>query len=139
MATLALAGCSTVQKMTPTYQRAQEHTRVLERLQLTTMRYADQYVTRVVEGVNRFQADEVTPEERLMAQSWKVLQAEAIYTDAGGPNPALNTLDILVLATLSRMVIDDAWAQYGPPRPVAPKDTSRSRTQGLGAGTTRAE
>jgi hypothetical protein len=59
--------------MTPSYQRAQERTHMLEQLQLTTMRYADEYRTRVVEGVNRFQAGPVTPEERLLAQNWKVL------------------------------------------------------------------
>jgi len=113
IATVALAGCSTLEKMTPAHQRAQERTHVLEQLQLTTMRYADEYRTRVVEGVNRFQAGAVTPEERLLAQNWKVTQAQAVYIDADGPNPALNTLDIVVLATLSRMVIDDAWKQYG--------------------------
>lgn len=113
VATFGLVGCSTMQKMTPSYQHAQERTHVLEQLQLTTMRFSDEYRTRVVEAVNRFQAGAVTPEERLRAQNWKVLQAQAIYIDADGPNPALNTLDIVVLATLSRMVIDDAWTQYG--------------------------
>ena len=113
IATFALIGCSTLQKMSPSHQRAQERTQELERLQLTTMRYSDQYRTRVVEGVNSFLAGVVTPEERLTAQNWKVLQVEAVYTDAGGPNPALNALDLVVLATLSRMVIDDEWAQYG--------------------------
>ena len=113
VATLALVGCSTMQKMTPSYQHAQQRTQELEQLQLTTMRYADEYRTRVVEAVNRIQDGAVTPEERLAAQNWKVLQAEAVYTDADGPNPALNTLDIVVLATLSRMVIDDTRAQYG--------------------------
>ena len=113
IATFALVSCSTLQKVSPSHQRAQERTRELERLQLTTMRYSDQYRTRVVEGVNSFQSGAVTPEERLTAQNWKVLQVEAVYIDAGGPNPALNALDLVVLATLSRMVIDDEWAQYG--------------------------
>jgi hypothetical protein len=113
VATSALIGCSTMQKMTPSYRHAQERTQALEQLQLTTMRYADEYRTRVVEAVNRIQDGPVTPEERLAAQNWKVLQAQAVYIDADGPNPALNTLDIVVLATLSRMVIDDASAQYG--------------------------
>ena len=113
VATCTLVGCSMIQKMTPSYQHAQERTQVLEQLQLTTMRFADEYRTRVVEGVNRFQQGTITPEQRLLAQNWKVLQAQSIYIDADGPNPALNTLDIVVLATLSRMVIDDAWTQYG--------------------------
>ena len=126
VATCTLVGCSMIQKMTPSYQHAQERTQVLEQLQLTTMRFADEYRTRVVEGVNRFQQGTITPEQRLLAQNWKVLQAQSIYIDADGPNPALNTLDIVVLATLSRMVIDDAWTQRSHPVPA--EDTSRSRT-----------
>lgn len=113
VATLALVGCSTIQEMTPSYKHAQQRTQVLEQLQITTMRYADEYSTRVVEAANRIQAGPITPEERLAAQTWKVLQTQSVYIDADGPNPALNTLDIVVLATLSRMVIEDTRAQYG--------------------------
>ena len=111
--TYILVGCSSFQKMTPSYHRAQERAQTLEQLQLTTMRFSDEYCTRIVEGVNRFQAAARTPEERLKAQRWKVLQCQSVYIDADGPNPALNTLDIVVLTTLSRMVIDDAWTTYG--------------------------
>lgn len=113
VATLALIGCSTIRKMTPSYRHAQQHTQALEELQLATMRYSDEYRTRVVEAVNRIQDGPITPEERLAAQNWKVLQAQAVYIDADGPNPTLNTLDIVVLATLSRMVVDNGRAQYG--------------------------
>jgi hypothetical protein len=37
-------------------------------------------------------------------------QATAAYTIASGPSPVVNAVDIVVLATLSRMVIDDAWS-----------------------------
>jgi hypothetical protein len=110
--TCLLASCSTLEKMTPAYKHAQERHRVLERLQLDTMRFADEYRTRVVGAVNQIQATEVTPEERLLLQTWKVTQVEAVYIDADGPNPALNALDIVVLASLSRMVIDDVGRQY---------------------------
>jgi len=113
VAAFVLVSCSTLQKMTPSYKHAQERAQLLEQLQLTTMRFSDEYRTRVVEAATRFQASARTPEERLVAQRWKVLQAEAVYIDADGPNPALNVLDIVVLATLSRMVIDDAWTDYG--------------------------
>lgn len=112
LTTYILLGCSSFQKMTPSYKHAQERTQTLEELQLTTMRFSDEYCTRIVEGANRFQVA-ATPEERLAAQRWKVLQCQSVYIDADGPNPALNTLDIVVLATLSRMVIDDAWTRYG--------------------------
>jgi hypothetical protein len=77
------------------------------------MRFADEYRTRVVGAVDQIQATDVTPEERLLLQTWKVTQVEAVYIDAAGPNPALNSVDIVVLATMSRMVIDDVDRQYG--------------------------
>jgi hypothetical protein len=75
---------------------------MLQRLQLDTMRFSDEYRTRVVGAVNQIQATEVTPEQRLLLQTWKVTQVEAVYIDATGPNPALNSVDIVVLAALSR-------------------------------------
>ena len=108
-----LAGCKTLQEMTPAHKRAQERTQTLEQLQLSTMRFSDEYCTRIVEAASRFQATAAIPEERLLAQRWKVTQCQSVYIDADGPNPALNTLDIVVLATLSRMAIDDTWTTYG--------------------------
>lgn len=113
VAMLALIGCSTIKEMTPSYRHAQQRTEALEQLQLDTMRYSDEYRTRVVEAVNRIQDGPITPAERLAAQNWKVLQAQAVYVDADGPNPALNTIDIVVLATLSRLVVENTMAQYG--------------------------
>jgi hypothetical protein len=86
---------------------------MLQRLQFDTMRFADEYRTAVVGAVNQIQAAEVTAEQRLLLQTWKVTQVEAVYIDASGPNPALNSVDIVVLATLSRMVIDDVSGQFG--------------------------
>src|SRR6516225_4522301 len=102
-----LVGCTTVKEMTPAYQHSQERARNLTRLQLTVMRFSDEYCTRVVDVANRFQATAQTPEERLQAQRWKINQCQSVYIDADGPHPALNALDIVVLASLSRMVIDD--------------------------------
>ena len=41
---------------------------------------------------------------------WKLGQATSAYTDATGPNAALNALD-LVLVTASRMVVEDHGSQ----------------------------
>jgi uncharacterized phage infection (PIP) family protein YhgE len=38
---------------------------------------------------------------------WKLGQATSAYTDATGQNPAVNALDMLVLTTMARMVIED--------------------------------
>ena len=49
-----------------------------------------------------------------MALRWKLGQATSAYTDATGENPAVNTLDMVVLASLARMVSEDYLIQtYG--------------------------
>jgi hypothetical protein len=87
----------------------------LQELQLKVMRFADEYVGAVLEPARRFQLDTQNPSERLAAQNWKLSQATAAYTIASGPSAATNALDLVVLATLSRMVLEDTWVKdlYG--------------------------
>jgi hypothetical protein len=92
-------------------QRAQQ----LEELQARIMRFADGYVGRMIAPVAAFQKADSTAAERLAAQAWKVSQATSAYTIASGSNPHANALDFVVLATLSRMVVEDQWigGQFG--------------------------
>jgi len=110
-----LCGCKTIEKVDPRKRAAEEHAQQLQRLQLEVMRFADEYAGRSREVIVQFQAGLENPDERLRAQNWKVQQASAAYTIASGANPLSNALDMVVLATLSRMVIDDAWVgqDYG--------------------------
>lgn len=103
------AGCASLQQMMPGHKDAQQAARELRTLQLRVMGFADEYTGRVIEAVNRFQREAVNPEERLVTQNWKLSQAEAAYTIATGPNPLTNGVDMVVLATLSRMVLEDVW------------------------------
>jgi hypothetical protein len=104
-----LPACKIVNQMNPKTQAAAEHAQQIQELQLEVMRFADGYVGREVEVLNRFQAGSPTPEERLQVQNWKLAQANSAYTVASGPDTVANALDMVVLATLSRMVLDDAW------------------------------
>jgi hypothetical protein len=81
----------------------------LLQLQLGVMRFADEYTVRISEQVLVFQQGTTDPAERLAAQSWLLSQATAAFTIASGPNAELNAIDMLVFATLSRMVIEDRW------------------------------
>lgn len=81
----------------------------LLQLQLAVMRFADEYTGRISEQIVAFQQGSNDPAERLAAQSWVLSQATAAITIASGPNPELNAIDMLVFATLSRMVIEDRW------------------------------
>ena len=108
---VTLCGCKTIERADPRKRAAEERAQQVQRLQLEVMRYADEYVGRSREAVTQFQGGLVTPEERLTAQNWIVQQASSAYTIASGPNPVSNALDMVVLASLSRMVIEDDWVK----------------------------
>ncbi len=83
-------------------------------LQQQVMRFADIYATTVAQDCDDFSASVDTPDARLDALRWKLGQSTAAFIDASGPNPRLNVLDILVLATLSRMVVEEHYVKiYG--------------------------
>jgi hypothetical protein len=79
------------------------------------MRFADEYVGRIAVPIRNLQASTDNAEDRLAAQNWLLSQATAAYIIASGPSPVVNTVDMIVLAILSRMVIDEAWvkARFG--------------------------
>jgi len=112
---MTLGACTTIQNMMPGNEAAEARAIELQELQLKVMRFADEYSGRVQEPVLRFQRDAHTPEERLAGQNWRLQQATSAYTIASGPNPVTNALDMVVLATLSRMVLQDSWVKnlYG--------------------------
>jgi hypothetical protein len=106
---MATCGCSTIRHAFHHDNAATQRAEQLQILQIRIMRFADEYVGGISEPLQRFQASTDNAEDRLMAQSWKLSQATAAYTNATGPSAVVNALDMLVLATLSRMVVDDAW------------------------------
>jgi hypothetical protein len=107
---LALGGCSTLRHVFHTGDQASRRNEQLQILQLRNMRFADEYVGSMVGPVRQFQASTEDATDRLAAQNWMLSQATAAYTIASGPSPVVNAVDMVVLATLSRMVIDDAWS-----------------------------
>jgi hypothetical protein len=103
-----LSGCAMTNRLFRD-RAAEERAAALLQLQLGVMRFADEYMLRVQEQVEAFQRTTTDPNERLVAQAWLVSQSTAVVTIAAGPNPEVNTIDLLVFATLSRMVIEDRW------------------------------
>jgi hypothetical protein len=110
-----LSGCAVTNRLFRD-RAAEERAAALLQLQLAVMRFADEYAARIDERVVAFQQATSDPGERLAAQSWLVSQATSAFTIAAGPNPELNAIDMLVFASLSRMVIEDRWVGelYGP-------------------------
>jgi hypothetical protein len=76
-------------------------------LEIEVMRFADSYASLEAEAADDFVAIASTPAARIAGVKWKLGQATAAYIDATGPNAALNALDLVVLATASRMVAED--------------------------------
>jgi hypothetical protein len=107
LAALLCASCSTIRGMMPKQKEAQQQATELQQLQLEVMRFADEYAARVSEPVQRLQATAHSPEERLAGHNWRLSQSTSAYVIASGPNPTVNALDMVVLATLSRMVAED--------------------------------
>jgi hypothetical protein len=81
-------------------------TLTISELQSEVMRYADGYVTSVAQAVDESAAGKVGT-QKAAALRWKIDQATAVYTDATGANPVWNALDVVVFATVSRMVVED--------------------------------
>jgi len=113
---LPLAGCALYDQYSPSKRAARQQVQQLQSLQLTVMSYADEYVARTGEALTLFQTETDNPEERLLTQNWRVQQATAAYTIASGPNPVTNALDMVVLASLSRMRLEDRSVveRFGP-------------------------
>ncbi len=108
-AVLVLCDCSTIRHVFHTGDNTTKQAEQLQILQLRNQRFADEYVGSIIPPIRRFQTSTDNATDRLDAQNWMLSQATAAYTIASGPSPYVNVVDMVVLATLSRMVIDDAW------------------------------
>jgi hypothetical protein len=121
---LLAGGCSHL-KMSSSPPKAEVNSRTLggasalgsvslSQFQSETMRFADDYATAVAQACDDLGAKAPTDAIRVAALRWKLAQSTAAYTDATGPNPVLNGLDLVVLATVSRMVVEELTAgPYG--------------------------
>jgi hypothetical protein len=117
----ATAGCTVVQhesqqaesvlQSITTKGRASANTNVMTEVQLGVMRESDLYVAVVAQACEDFRARVPSTEARNMALQWKLTQATAAYVAATGERPFVNAVDMLVLATLSRQVIENYWVK----------------------------
>ncbi len=79
------------------------------KLQHDVMREADQYIARVAQATDDLTIKLGTPQIRLAAVQWKLSQGTAVFITAAGENPTLNAVDMVVISTLSRMIVEDYW------------------------------
>ncbi len=84
-------------------------------LQAQVMRFADVYVAKISQACDDVSARTTNSTLRLTMLRWKLGQATSAYIDATGDKPALNALDMLVLVTMARMVVEEyAVPTFGP-------------------------
>jgi hypothetical protein len=120
---LALAGCSSLSgssKPRPVRVTSAELTNApvgsvtAAVLQQQVMRFADTYVAMVSQACDDIVATTTNKDVRMSALRWKLDQATAAYNDATGENPSANALDLLVLVTIARSVVEGVGAEtYG--------------------------
>src|SRR5262245_2623786 len=104
---IALGGCSTIRSMMPSAREAKGLQEKQRQLQAKCMRFADHDVGRVVEESTRFERAAANPELRTLLSSWRLSQANSAYSIAAGESAVVNALDLVTLAVLSRMVVED--------------------------------
>ncbi len=120
---LALTGCSML-KIPGSQPRAQVDSFQLtnrptgpvtfEVLQAQVRRFADTYVATVAQACDETMSQATNTEMRTALLRWKLGQATSAYIDATGQNSAVNALDLLVLASMARIVVEGYGAEtYG--------------------------
>jgi hypothetical protein len=112
VAVLSIAGCSTIRGLFPESRKDEATATRLLQLQASNMRYADIYVGTLIEATRRLEMAEVDPEQRYALSGWLLAEANAAYSNASADNAFIGCLDLVTLATLSRMVIE----KIGPER-----------------------
>jgi hypothetical protein len=105
-AVLALAGCQSLRSMSPQARRDAATAAALLQLQQQNMRFADNYVMRLVEAVRTAELRAADPMQRYHLSGWMLAQAVTAYSAASGDNAVMGALDLVALATLSRAVIE---------------------------------
>ena len=110
-ACVVAGGCKVVPTLTGSAQKAEAQAQRIQELQTQTMRFADEYVGRIVDATYAIKRETLEPRQRLSAHNWMISQTTSAYTSASGPNAVANALDMVVLATLSRRVMQDKWVE----------------------------
>jgi hypothetical protein len=96
---LQLPACALLDRWTS----KQEKTRRFEsQLQLKVMRFADGYVDAVSRACAQAQSEATDSRLRYRLVDFQIKQATATVQIAAGPNPSINAVDMVVLASLTR-------------------------------------
>ena len=78
-------------------------------LQEDVMRFADRYGMRMTLVANRLLQAADTADERWLGIGWKLSSRVSAVSIAVGPDPVTNLLDMMVLASLTRLQVESYW------------------------------
>jgi hypothetical protein len=83
-------------------------------LQAALMSYADRYASIAAQAIDDVERLEPPPNMRRMIMGDLVFSAAAAFTIAADADPQIALLDMVVMATLGRMIFEDHWLpEYG--------------------------
>jgi hypothetical protein len=102
-----VTGCGLWSKVTGEERRAEQQAEQLSEIQQTCQRFADGFAGQVLESVGPLMKKATDAAIVDQLSYWQITQLNSAYTIATGPSPVLCQLDFVVLATLSRMVVED--------------------------------
>jgi hypothetical protein len=116
---LAVPGCSWISRTTGVTTRNQARTQVATRsfnTQVAAMRFADDFVDQSVRTTDTLAEQIGNAKMQTDILDWQLSQANAAVQIVSGPKPAASAVDMVVLVSLSRRVIERDWlVLYGEP------------------------
>lgn len=107
---VAAAGCTTIRSLFPEDREQAEQSARLLQLQSRNMRFADEYVGALIEVAHGIELSTTERMQRYRLSGWLLAEANAAYVYASADNAVAGTLDLITLATISRMVVEDSGA-----------------------------
>lgn len=119
MVLLSLGGCDTLRSMMPSARKAEAAKATYRDQQSRNMRFADDYAGRLIAAAIAARPTLVDAQQRELISGWMLDQVNAAYVAATGDNPTIATLDLLTLATLSRMVLERTFVPRYPKQTAA--------------------
>ncbi len=91
-----------------------EYRTTLIELQSELMSFGDRFQSILAQAAFEVEAQTPNLEIRLLAHRILVASVSAAFTIAAGPNPEVGLLDMVVLTTLGRMILEENWqAKFG--------------------------
>jgi hypothetical protein len=77
--------------------------------QMQVLRFTEDFAARTVKALDSYAQEVGTEPARVQALRLKLTGVPAVISIASGPNPNANLLDLVAMATLTRMTIEEHW------------------------------